>query len=291
MGRRQGTPLRAGLTAGLAALAILAAALAAQHGPAQPGQPRQPAPLPQREGPLRKAQLLLREGKTEEARRELQRLIQAGRNDAMTWYQLARSYLLDFCSGTDYSKLRTAPNLAMEALGTALKRDPDHIPSLKAKAAIHARAELLYYDPNQAYQLAARVAKLEPNAYGFLLTLSDWMSGEVRFSQDTGHRVPHDPLLGLDRSIDLLEQVIDGSMPYSNEELTALATMAETLVRRGNFQESLLYFRQALERTKEPALVQELMGEMGTACYRTGDYGEAARLFYQALQANNNVDQ
>jgi tetratricopeptide (TPR) repeat protein len=292
MGRRQGTPLRAGLTAGLAALAILAAALAAQHGPAQPGQRRQPAPLPQREGPLRKAQLLLREGKTEEARRELQRLVQAGNHDAMTWYQLARSYLLDFYSGTDYSKRRTALNLAMEALSTALKRDPDHIPSLKAKAVIHARAELLYYDPNLAFELAARVAKLEPNAYGFLLNLSDWMSGEVRFSQDTGHRVPHDPLLGLDRSIDLLEQVIDGSMPYSNEELTALATMAKTLVRRGNFQESLLYFRQALERTKEPALVQELMREMGTAYYRMGDYGEAARLFYQVLQVNNNnVDQ
>jgi tetratricopeptide (TPR) repeat protein len=291
MGRRESVALRAGVTAVLGALACLAALLAAQHGPH--GQPQAgAAPLPAREGPLRKAQLLLREGKTDEARRELQRLIQAGRNDAMTWYQLARSYLLDFYSGTDYSKRRTALNLAMEALGTALKRDPDHIPSLKAKAVIHARAELLYYDPNLAYQLAARVAKLEPNAYGFLLNLSDWMSGEVRFSEDTGHRVPHDPLLGLDRSIDLLEQVIDGSMPYSNEELTALATMAKTLVRRGNFQESLLYFRQALERTKEPALVHELMREMGTAYYRMGDYGEAARLFYQALQVNNNnVDQ
>ncbi len=280
------------MTAALAALSLLAAAFAAQHGPAQPGQKHQPAPLPAREGPLRKAQLLLREGRTEEARRELQRLIQAGNQDAMTWYQLARSYLLDFYSGTDYSKRRTALNLAMEALGAALKRDPDHIPSLKAKAVIHARAELLYYDPNLAYELAARVARLEPNAYGFLLNLSDWMSGEVRFTRETGHRVPHDPLLGLDRSVSLLEQVIDGSMPYSNEELTALATMAKTLVRRGNFRESLLYFRQALERTKEPVLVHELMREMGAAYYRMGDFGEAARLFYQALQVNNNnVDQ
>lgn len=208
MGRRQGLALRAGVTAALAALACLAAVLA-QHVPhAQPQAG--PPPLPAREGPLRKAQILLREGKTEEARRELQRLIQSGRNDAMTWYQLARSYLLDFYAGTGYAKRRTSLNLAMEALGTALKRDPDHIPSLKAKAVIHARAELLYYDPNLAYELAARVAKLGPNAYGFLLNLSDWMSGEVRFSQDTGHRVPHDPLLGLDRSIDLREQGSEG---------------------------------------------------------------------------------
>jgi tetratricopeptide (TPR) repeat protein len=162
--------------AGLSALAVLAAGFAAQHGAPQPGKTPQPAPLPVREGPLRKAQMLLREGKTEEARRELQRLLQAGNNDAMTWYQLARSYLLDFYSGTDSAKRRTALSLAMEALGTALKRDPDHIPTLKAKAVIHARAELLYYDPNLAYELAARVARLEPNAYGFLLNLSDWLS-------------------------------------------------------------------------------------------------------------------
>ncbi|MCS7043860.1 MAG: FG-GAP-like repeat-containing protein [Bryobacteraceae bacterium] len=291
MGKRQGVALRTGLIPAAAALA-LAAALLAQHEPgARPGRPA-PAPLPEKSGPLRKAQLLLREGRTEEARRELQRLLQAGAGDAMTWYQLARSYLLDFYSGTDYAKRRTALNLAMEALGTALRRDPDHIPSLKAKAVIHARAELLYYDPNLAYELAARVARLEPNAYGFLLNLSDWMSGEVRFTKESGNRVPHDPLIGLDRSIDLLEQVIDGSMPYSNEELSALATMAKTLVRRGNFQESLLYFRQALARTKEPVLVHELLREMGTAYYRMGDFNEAARLFYQALQVNNNnVDQ
>ena len=87
---------------------------------------------------------------------------------------------------------------------------------------IHARAELLYYDPNLSYELAARVAKLEPHANAFLLNLSEWMSGEVRFTQESGHRVPHDPLIGLDRSIDLLEQVIDNALPYSNEETAAL---------------------------------------------------------------------
>jgi len=36
--------------------------------------------------------------------------------------------------------------------------------ALRAKAVIHARAELLYYDPNLSYELANRVAKLEPHA-------------------------------------------------------------------------------------------------------------------------------
>src|SRR2546429_8171077 len=84
----------------------------------------------------------------------------------------------------------------------------------RAKAIIHARAELLYYDPNLAYQMASRAARLEPNNNGFLINLSEWMSGEVRFSEESGHRVPHDPLLGLDRSIELLDQVIDNAMPY-----------------------------------------------------------------------------
>jgi tetratricopeptide (TPR) repeat protein len=115
------------------------------------------------------------------------------------------------------------------------------------------------------------------------------MAGEVRFTQESGHRVPHDPLLGLDRSIDLLDNVIDNSMPYSNEELSALATMAKALARRGNFPDSILYFKQALARTKEPGQVLDLRREMGTAFYRMGDYEEAAFTFYQALQVRNNL--
>ena len=109
---------------------------------------------------------------------------------------------------------------------------------------IHARAELLYYDPNLSYELAARVAKLEPHANAFLLNLSEWMSGEVRFTNESGHRVPHDPLIGLDRSIDLLEQVIDNALPYSNEETAALFLMGNTLSRRGNFRDAIRYYEQ-----------------------------------------------
>src|SRR5438309_1380011 len=108
-----------------------------------------------------------------------------------------------------------------------LTQDRDHSPALRAQAVIHARAELLYYDPNLSFELASRVAKLEPNANAFLLNLSEWMSGEVRFTQESGHRVPHDPVIGLDRSVELLEQVIDSSLPFSNEEAAAFFLMGD----------------------------------------------------------------
>ena len=73
-----------------------------------------------------------------------------------------------------------------------------------------------------------------PHDNGFLLDLSAWMSGEVRFTKESGHRVPHDPLIGLDRSIEMLEDVIDNTLPYSNEEAAAFFLMGNTLSRRGN---------------------------------------------------------
>lgn len=273
----------------LAAALLLALSAAFSQHPQQHEVSHYPAaPLQQRTDALRTASLLLREGRTEAARAEINRLIKSGQDNADTWYQLARSYLLDFYTASDPARRRLSLSLAMETLASALKRDQNHIPSLKAKAVIHARAELLYYDPNLAYDLAARVARLEPNSFGFLLTMSDWMSGEVRFTRESGHRVPHDPLLGLDRSIDMLEKVIDGSMPYSNEEFSALATMANALSRRGNFPEAVLHYQQALARTKDAKLALDLTREMATCYYRMGDYHEAARIFYQALQIQNN---
>jgi len=129
-------------------------------------------PLPERAGPLRKAMLLLRESKTVEARRELEGQRKLRPDDAEVLYQIARSYLLDFYRGTDAEKRRVSLGLAMETLNAVLKLNPDHIPALRAKAVIHARAELLYYDPNLSYELAARIAKLEPHANAFLLNLS-----------------------------------------------------------------------------------------------------------------------
>jgi hypothetical protein len=172
-------------------------------------------PLPEKSGPLRKALLLLRESKTGDARKELEEQRRLHPADPEILYQIARSYLIDFYRLQAPEQRRVSLGLAMETLNAVLRLNPDHIPALRAKAVIHARAELLYYDPNLSYELAARIARLEPHANAFLLNLSEWMSGEVRFTHESGHRVPHDPLLGLDRSFELLEQVIDSALPYS----------------------------------------------------------------------------
>jgi tetratricopeptide (TPR) repeat protein len=170
--------------------------------------------------------------------------------------------------------------------------NPDHIPALRAKAVIHARAELLYYDPNLSYELAARVARLEPHANAFLLNLSEWMSGEVRFTNESGHRVPHDPLMGLDRSLDLLEQVIDGALPFSNEEAAALFLLGNTLSRRGNFRDAIKSYEQLLQRNVTLDQRMSALREMGASYYRMGDYVEAARKYYEATQwRKNSVDQ
>ena len=167
-------------------------------------------------------------------------------------YQTARSYLLDFYRINDPAKQRVALGLAMEHLASVLAKSPDHIPALRAKAVIHAlAAELLYYDPNLAYTLAARVAKLEPHANAYLLNLSEWMSGEVRFTHETGHRVPHDPELGLNRSLELVESVMDNALPYSNEETAAFFLMGASFRGRGSSRTLLLYFEQVLERTRD----------------------------------------
>src|SRR5579872_6242201 len=120
-------------------------------------------PLPEKSGPLRQALLLLREGKTGEARKELEAQRKLRPDDAEVLYQIARSHLIDFYEQPDPEQRRVSLSLAMENLAATLARNPDHIPALRAKAVIHARAELLYYNPNLAYELGARVAKLEPH--------------------------------------------------------------------------------------------------------------------------------
>ena len=249
-------------------------------------------PLPEKPSPLRQAMLLLRESKTAEARRELEAQRRLHPDDPEILYQIARSYLIDFYRLQSPEQRRVSLGLAMETLDAALKADPDHIPALRAKAVIHARAELLYYDPNLSYELAARVAKLEPHANAFLLNLTEWMCGEVRFTAESGHRVPHDPLLGLDRSIELLEQVIDAAIPYSNEETAAYFLMGNTLSRRGNFADAIRYYQQELQRNVTLEQRMSTLREMGAAYYRMGDYTEAARKFYEATQWRRNpVDQ
>lgn len=249
-------------------------------------------PVPAKTGPLQKALRLLRDGKTSEARRDLEQQRLARPQDAEVLYQIARSYLIDFYRDTDPERRRVALALAMEQLDATLKRNADHIPAMRAKAVIHARAELLYYDPNLAYKLGARVAKLEPHNHAFLVNLSEWMSGEVRFTEESEHRVPHDPLLGLDRSIDLLDNVIDNAMPYSNEETSALFLMGNTLSRRGNFREAIGFYQQTLLRNITLDQKAEALRQTGACYYRLGEYTDAAAKFYEALQWKmNSVDQ
>lgn len=235
---------------------------------------------------------LLRQSKTEAARKELTALVAASPDDAELQYQLARSHLLDFYEQREATRRRTSLALALEALDSALRRNPDHIPALKSKAVIHARAELLHYDPNLAYQLAARVAKLQPSASEYLLGLTDWLSGEVRFSAESEHRVPHDPELGLDRSVEILRHVVDSAVPYSNEEALGFYQLAKTLAKRGDFAQSVEMFELAQSRPANAAIRGEILRETGVSYYRMGNYAEAARAFYRALEtAINPVDQ
>ncbi len=264
----------------LAAALLIAALLLAQ------------APLPEKAGPMVEASNLLRDGKTADARKRLEALRSTNPADPEVLFQIARSYLIDFYRKPDAEKRRVALSLAMENLASTLNRNPDHVPALRAKALIHARSELLYYDPNLSFQLASRAARIEPHNHGFLLNLSEWMSGEVRFSQESGHRVPHDPLLGLDRSIDLVDRVLDEVMPYSPEESAALFLMGNTLARRGNFKEAIRYYELELSRPLNTEQKAVTLRELGTSLYRSGNFLDAARRFYEAIQWRaNSIDQ
>jgi tetratricopeptide (TPR) repeat protein len=236
-------------------------------------------------GPTR----LLRAGKTAEARAELNRHLALHPRDAEGWFQLARTHLADFAREADAGKNRISVDLAIEALAAALKENPEHVYALKAKSVLHARAELLHYDPNLAFQLAARVVKLQPYANEYLLNLSEWMTGEVRFSEHSQHRVPHDPQLGIDRSIPLIERVITSATPYSEEEGAALFLMAKALARKGDHGGSLEYFEQALARAKTSWQRREVLRERGASLYRHGEFADAASAFYQATQVGGEV--
>ncbi|MGH9672287.1 MAG: FG-GAP-like repeat-containing protein [Bryobacteraceae bacterium] len=255
-------------------------------------QDHEPPPFPAAPAHLKPALQLLRDGKTAEARGELTRLLAKDPADAEIYHQIARSHLLDFYRAADPAAARNALALAMESLDNTLRRDRNHIFAMRAKAVIHARAELLYYDPNLAYDLGARIARWQPSASEYLLNLAEWLSGEVRFTSESEHRVPHDPLTGIDRAIVLLDRVIDGAMPYSAEEALALFTMGKTLAKRGRFNESIEFFRRALARPMNSQQRAETAREMGVSFYRSGDFGQAAKSFYEAFQLRpTRVDQ
>ena len=236
-------------------------------------------------GPAR----LLRSGKTAEARAELNGYLQTHPRNPEAWFQLARTHLADFAQSADAGKNRISIDLAIESLAAALKENPDHVYALKAKSVLHARAELLHYDPNLAFSLAARVVKLQPSANEYLLNLSEWMTGEVRFAEHSEHRVPHDPQLGIDRSLPLIDRVITSATPYSEEEGAALFLMAKALSRKGDYARSLEFYEQALARAKTPLQRREVLRERGASLYRHGLFQDAASNFYQGTQMGGDI--
>src|SRR5690349_24124026 len=87
--RQQSMARRSKLAALFGAALALAVGLVAQNAQ-HVDPPLMESPLPEKPGPLRKAQLLLREGKTAEARQELERLRPSYPKDADLLYQIAR---------------------------------------------------------------------------------------------------------------------------------------------------------------------------------------------------------
>ena len=239
--------------------------------------------------PLAEPARLLRSDKTAEARAVLNRHLQTHPRDPDAWFQMARTHLADFARSSDVGKNRISIDLAIESLAAALKENPEHVYALKAKSVLHARAELLHYDPNLAFALAARVVKLQPSANEYLLNLSEWMTGEVRFTEHSEHRVPHDPQLGIDRSIPMIDRVITSATPYSEEEGAALFLMAKALARKGDYAGSLEFYEQALARAKTPLQRREVLRERGASLYRHGLFQDAASNFYQATQMGGDV--
>ncbi len=227
---------------------------------------------------------LIQEGRTEEARAEIRRLLEARPGDAELYYQLARSHLADFYRAADPVRALPSLDAALGALGETLRLRPDHVAALKAKASLHARPELLRYDPNAAWELASRAARQQPEAREYILALAEWLAGEVRFTGTAEDRVPQDPLLGLDRAIGLLGDVLATAVPFEPDEQRALLLMGRTLAKRGSYAASLGYFQTLLSRPLPPEERVEVLREMGTSLYRLGKYAEAARVFRAAVQ-------
>jgi tetratricopeptide (TPR) repeat protein len=99
-------------------------------------------------------------------------------------------------------------------------------------------------------------------------------------------------MIGLDRSIDMLEQVLDDSMPFSADESSALLLMGNAHSRRGDFAEAVALYKQALTRNLSPAQKMEALRESGACYYRMGQFVSAGRNFYEALQVRMNpIDQ
>ena len=89
-----------------------------------------------------------------------------------------------------------------------------------------------------------------------------------------------------------MDRVIDEAIPYSPEETAALFLMGNTLARRGNFPEAIRYYERELTRPLNSEQKAAVLRELGAAHYRTANYQDAARRFYEAQQwIPNRIDQ
>src|SRR5262249_62351098 len=90
----------------------------------------------------------------------------------------------------------------------------------------------------------------------------------------------------------LREPVPHKPPPTTTEEPAALSRMGTPPSRRGAFAQAIDYYRRMLERTVTLEQRMSAIREMGACYYHLGDYVEAARKFYDALQLQlNPVDQ
>ena len=149
-----------------------------------------PFPLPDRSGPLRKALLLLREGKTAEARKELEEQRGLRPNDAEVLYQIARSHLIDFYQQSDPEKRRVSLALAMEdARGDARSAIPITFPPAREGRDSRARRTALLRSQPGLRTGARAWPSWNLTTTAFLLDLSsEWMSGRSTLHQ--GERPP-----------------------------------------------------------------------------------------------------
>src|SRR5262245_43407009 len=80
--------------------------MAGQRESSSTGLLRNGPPIPEKSGVLRKALLLLRQGKTLAAREELSKLLKSRPDDAEIHHQIARSHLMDFHANPDPAQRR-----------------------------------------------------------------------------------------------------------------------------------------------------------------------------------------
>ena len=177
---------------------------------------------------------LILQTRTVEARDRLRRCLAEDRTNADLQYQLARTHIVDF------NQSRTAGE-GCESLGQAVREldraraiDPEHLNALRLKYPIHRGKGSIYYDPEDAYELARKVLALQPSSHPFLVNVAEWMGlSGVRFYVESEDRVPHDSMIGLDRAASLLKRMLGETAPFTPDEESALLLLGKVQAKSG----------------------------------------------------------